>query len=91
MEERLTRKLNEREDHCMTLQSKIANLEQTFSKEATNAEQLRRICDERTQVGANLENTLKEKDCVIRDIRAEQAQMRLENERAYRQREEELL
>ena len=31
MEERLTRKLNEKEDHCMTLQSKIANLEQTFS------------------------------------------------------------
>ena len=46
-------------------------------------DQLRRICDERTQVGASLENTLKEKDMLIRDIKAEQAQMRQTHERAY--------
>ena len=83
MEERLTRKIGEKEDHCMTLQSKISHLEQTFSKEASNMDQLRRICDERTQVGASLENTLKDKDMLIRDIKAEQVQMRHTHERAY--------
>lgn len=47
MEDRLTRKLNDKEDQCMTLQSKLSHLEQTFSKESNNVEQLRRLCDER--------------------------------------------
>ena len=54
-------------------------------------EQLRRMCEERTHAGASLENTIKEKEDFIKDIKAEQVQMRLDNERAYRDREEELL
>ena len=49
------------------------------------------MCEERSQVGANLENTLKEKDGQLQDIKTEVAEIRLAGERAYREREEELL
>ena len=62
MEERLNRKISDKDDHCQQLQSKLYTLEQTFSKETNNMEHLRRICEERSEVGTNLENTLKEKD-----------------------------
>ena len=91
MEDRLNRKLSEREEQCMTLQSQLNHLEQTFSAETTNREQLKRLYDERSQVGANLENTLKTKDDQLRDMQEEIAALRLAGDRAYRQREEELL
>ena len=91
LEERLTQRLNEKENHCMTLQSKISHLEQTFSKETSNVQQLRRMCEERTQAGTSLEDTIKSKEIIIRDITAEQIKMRHDNERIYREREEELL
>ena len=91
MEMRLNRKLTEREDQCITLQSKLNHLEQTFSRETNNVEQLRRMCEERSQVGATLENTLKEKDGQLESIKTEVAEIRLAGEKAYREREEELL
>ena len=91
MEERLNRKLGEKEDHCMNLQNQISLLEQNFSKETNNLEQLRSMYEERNNEGASLDKTLKEKEVMIRDIKAEQVQMKLNHERAYREREEELL
>ena len=38
LEDRLNRKIGEKEDQCMTLQSRLNHLEQTFSKETTNME-----------------------------------------------------
>lgn len=49
------------------------------------------MCSEQTQLGANLENTLKEKDDMIRDMKAEVHNLRVSGERAYREREDELL
>ena len=84
LEDRLNRKIGEKEEQCMTLQSKLNHLEQTFSRETTNIEQLRRLCDERTEVGANLEQTIREKDAQIRDMKAEVIQARITSEQAYR-------
>ena len=47
--------------------------------------------EERSLVGANLESTLREKDAVIREMKTEVMQIRVDGERAFRQREEELL
>ena len=91
MEDRLNRKLSDKDDHCLQLQSKLTQMEQTFSHETNNIEHLRRMCDQKTEVGVSLENTLMAKDNQLREMQQETAQIRLAGERAYREREEELL
>ena len=49
------------------------------------------MCEERGQIGATLESTLKQKDDMIQNMKAEVVQIRLQGERAYREREDELL
>ena len=91
MEERLNRKLNDKEEQCMQLQTKVSNLEQTFSKETLHVENLRRLYEERNEAGMSLENTLRQKETMIKEMQDEQAATRMANERAFREREEELL
>ena len=91
MEERLNRKLSDKEDQCLSLQSKVNNLEQTFSKETMHVDNLRRLYDERNEAGMSLENTLRQKETLIREMKDESLATRMANERTYREREEELL
>ena len=55
----------------MQLQSKVNNLEQTFSKETMHVENLRRLYEERNEVGVSLENTLRQKESIIKELKDE--------------------
>ena len=90
MESRLQAQIIEREDQCMTLQTKLSRLEQTFAQETAELQQLRRVCSEKVEYGDTLARTLTEKDAQVRDLSAQLVQVRVEVERAYRQKEAEL-
>ena len=51
---------------------------------------MRRLCSEKVERGDNLERTLSDKDNQIRDLNAQLVQVRVEVERAFRQKEAEL-
>ena len=51
---------------------------------------MRRLCSEKVERGDNLERTLGDKDNQIRELNAQLVQVRVEVERAYRQKEAEL-
>lgn len=61
----------------MQMQGKINTLEQTFSRDNDNMEQLRQVCREKDQIGVNLQIVVQQKDQQIKDMRVELSQLRL--------------
>ena len=62
VEARLKGQLRDREDQCMSLQTQLSRLEQTFAQETMELQQMRRVCSENAEHGDTLARTLHDKD-----------------------------
>ena len=71
MEDRLNRKIADREEQCLAMQSKLNSMEHTFSRDNDSMEQLRQFCREKDQMGENLQSILQHKEMQIRDMKLE--------------------
>ena len=50
------------------MQDQVHHMEQTFSHETNNMEQLKRMCNERTIQEETLQHTLKQKELQVREM-----------------------
>ena len=80
----LNRKISEREDQCIALQSKLFQMESNLSAENNTMQQLRRMCEEQAEQNENLQATIHQKEMLIRDMKLQTTQIRLDGEMAYR-------